>query len=90
MIATVRGARKLRGEVRLPGDKSISHRALILGALADGTSSVRGLSQGEDVFIAGEGEIVDRRYRILRISPMSVEVEDVLNNNHQSIPLTQG
>ena len=48
------------------------------------------LSQGEDVFIAGEGEIVDRRYRILRISPMSVEVEDVLNNNHQSIPLTQG
>jgi hypothetical protein len=48
------------------------------------------LSQGEDVFIAGEGEIVDRRYRILRISPMSVEVEDVLNNNRQSIPLTQG
>ena len=48
------------------------------------------LSQGEDVFIAGEGEIVDRRYRILRISPMSVEVEDVLNNNHQNIPLTQG
>ena len=48
------------------------------------------LSQGEDVFIAGEGDIVDRRYRILRISPMAVEVEDVLNNNHQSIPLTQG
>jgi hypothetical protein len=48
------------------------------------------LSQGEDVFIAGEGEMVDRRYRILRISPMSVEVEDVLNNNRQSIPLTQG
>lgn len=48
------------------------------------------LSQGEDVFIAGEGEIVDRRYRILHISPMSVEVEDVLNNNKQSIPLTQG
>ena len=48
------------------------------------------LSQGEDVFIAGEGEIVDRRYKILHISPMSVEVEDVLNNNRQSIPLTQG
>ena len=48
------------------------------------------LSQGEDVFIAGEGEMVDRRYKILRISPMSVEVEDVLNNNRQSIPLTQG
>jgi hypothetical protein len=48
------------------------------------------LSQGEDVFIAGEGEIVDRRYKILHISPLSVEVEDVLNNNRQSIPLTQG
>jgi hypothetical protein len=48
------------------------------------------LSQGEDVFIAGEGDIVDRRYRILRITPVSVEVEDVLNNNRQSIPLTQG
>jgi hypothetical protein len=48
------------------------------------------LSQGEDVFIAGEGDIVDRRYRILHITPVSVEVEDVLNNNRQSIPLTQG
>ena len=48
------------------------------------------LSQGEDVFIAGEGDIVDRRYRILHISPVSVEVEDVLNNNRQTIPLTQG
>lgn len=48
------------------------------------------LSQGEDVFIAGEGEIVNRRYRVLRISPNAVEMEDVLNNNRQSIPLTQG
>ena len=48
------------------------------------------LSQGEDVFIAAEGDIVDRRYRVLRISPVSVEVEDVLNSNRQSIPLTQG
>jgi hypothetical protein len=48
------------------------------------------LSQGEDVFIAGEGDIVDRRYKILHITPMSVEIEDVLNNNRQSIPLIQG
>jgi hypothetical protein len=46
------------------------------------------LSQAEDVFIAGEGDIVDRRYRVLRISPMAVEIEDVLNNNRQEIPLT--
>jgi hypothetical protein len=48
------------------------------------------LSQGEDVFIAGEGDIVDRRYRVLRISNTSVEMEDVINNNRQSIPLTPG
>jgi hypothetical protein len=48
------------------------------------------LSQGEDVFIAVEGDIVDRRYKVLTISPMSVEIEDVLTNNRQSIPLTQG
>ncbi len=48
------------------------------------------LSQGEDIFIASEGDIVDRRYRVLRISPTAVDVEDVLNNNRQSLPLTQG
>ena len=47
-------------------------------------------SQGEDVFIAAEGDIVDRRYRVLHISPTAVDVEDVLNNNRQSLPLTQG
>jgi hypothetical protein len=48
------------------------------------------LSQGEDIFIAAEGDIVNRRYRILHIAPSSVDIEDVLNNNRQSIPLTQG
>lgn len=47
------------------------------------------LSQGEDVFIAVEGDIVDRRYKIIHIGPASVEVEDVLYNNKQNIPLTQ-
>ena len=46
------------------------------------------LAQGEDIFIAAEGDIVDRRYRIVRIMPTSVDVEDVLNNNRQSLPLT--
>ena len=49
MIATVRSVGSLRGEVLLPGDKSISHRALMLGAIADGESTVRGLSTGADV-----------------------------------------
>ena len=39
----------LNGEVRVPGDKSISHRALMLGALAVGESVISGLLEGEDV-----------------------------------------
>jgi hypothetical protein len=46
------------------------------------------LAQGDTVFIGTEGEIVDRRYKIVRINPNSVEIEDVLNNNRQTIPLT--
>lgn len=49
MIATVRKGRGLQGTVRVPGDKSISHRALMLGAIATGDSTVRGLSGGGDV-----------------------------------------
>ena len=39
----------LRGIVRTPGDKSVSHRAVLLGAMADGVSVIRGLSDGDDV-----------------------------------------
>ncbi|MGA7909891.1 MAG: hypothetical protein WCA16_20970 [Candidatus Sulfotelmatobacter sp.] len=49
------------------------------------------LSKGDDVFIAGEGEIVDRRYKVLRITPTSVEMQDVVGSGPpQSLPLTQG
>ena len=44
----VHETRQLRGEVMVPGDKSISHRAIILGSLAQGKIVVRGLSSGED------------------------------------------
>jgi len=46
---TIAGGRQLTGSLRTPGDKSISHRALLIAALADGTSTVRGLSDGDDV-----------------------------------------
>ena len=39
----------LKGTATAPGDKSISHRALIFGALADGETAIRGLLEGEDV-----------------------------------------
>jgi hypothetical protein len=48
------------------------------------------LIKNEDVFVAKEGEIVDRRYKVVRISPNSVEILDVLSNNRENIPLTQG
>ncbi len=49
------------------------------------------LKLGEDVFVAGEGEIVDRRYKVIHISATSVEIQDVVNSGPpQSIPLTQG
>ncbi|HEX2601616.1 MAG TPA: hypothetical protein VHL32_05820, partial [Gemmatimonadaceae bacterium] len=42
-------ALKVAGTVRVPGDKSISHRSLILGALAIGESRIRGILDSEDV-----------------------------------------
>src|SRR5207302_5138298 len=45
----VRRPARLAGEVALPGDKSISHRALILNALAEGRARVTNLSPGGDV-----------------------------------------
>lgn len=38
----------LRGSASVPGDKSVSHRALMFGALAEGTSRIRGFLEGED------------------------------------------
>jgi 3-phosphoshikimate 1-carboxyvinyltransferase len=46
---TARRGGPVQGRARVPGDKSISHRALILGALAVGESTVAGLLEGEDV-----------------------------------------
>jgi 3-phosphoshikimate 1-carboxyvinyltransferase len=45
---TVRRSGPLRGTARVPGDKSISHRALLFGALADGVVEARGLGRGGD------------------------------------------
>src|ERR1700761_118484 len=41
--------RPLTGTITPPGDKSISHRAIMLGGIADGTTTVKGLLEGEDV-----------------------------------------
>ena len=46
---TARRSGPLKGRVRVPGDKSISHRALIFGALSTGTTTITGLLEAEDV-----------------------------------------
>jgi len=48
-VLVVHGGIPCRGTVRTPGEKSISHRAVIFGALAEGTSIIYGLSDGADV-----------------------------------------
>src|SRR5438067_7995851 len=45
---TIAPARRLHGRVRVPGDKSISHRYAILAALADGRSELTGYAPGAD------------------------------------------
>ncbi|MEL6299598.1 MAG: 3-phosphoshikimate 1-carboxyvinyltransferase [Pseudomonadota bacterium] len=59
------GATAFRGAIRVPGDKSISHRALIFGALATGETRITGMLEGEDVLntakaMAAMGAAVER------------------------------
>ena len=77
----------LRGRVRAPGDKSISHRALILGALATGTTEIDGLLEGDDVlrtaqamraFGADVRSLGEGRWRVIGQGGFS-EPEDVID-----------
>ncbi len=47
------------------------------------------LMHGESLFDAAEGDVVDRRYRVVKINPFSVDVEDLGYNHTQTLPLTQ-
>ena len=66
-VMRVRGpAKSLSGDVRVPGDKSIGHRAVLFAAIADGKATVRGLSGGED-----------NRSTIGALRALGVAIEDV-------------
>jgi 3-phosphoshikimate 1-carboxyvinyltransferase len=52
---SARASKRLRGRIRVPGDKSISHRALIIGAMTVGETVVDGLLEGEDVLNTAAG-----------------------------------
>ncbi len=79
----------LQGQLRVPGDKSISHRALMLGAIAQGETQIQGLLLGEDprstalCFRAMGAEISDLNTQLVRVQGIGLgklkEPVDVLN-----------
>jgi len=104
--AIVRPAARLRGELRMPGDKSISHRALFLAALAEGESRIEGSGDGADVrstagIVRALGATVERTrddgrtvdYRVVSPGADGLrEPEDVLDcgNSGTSLRLATG
>ncbi len=65
-LVEVPSAARVAGELRPPGDKSVSHRAVLLGALAEGRTTIEGCSTGEDVAatmacVRALGATVERR-----------------------------
>ncbi len=48
IVMTVAAGGSLKGQIRVPGDKSISHRAIMLGSLADGVTEIHGFLEGDD------------------------------------------
>jgi len=74
----------LRGTVRVPGDKSISHRAFLLGALAGGPVTVRGAARSADVLatvaaVRALGARVDEDGETARVQGPLHEPDDVLD-----------
>ena len=101
-VRTITKPAELRGEISVPGDKSISHRSLILNAMARGAARVTGLSNGEDVMstmacLRGMGvEIIEGggpgEYTVAGQGPMLQEPPDILDagNSGTSMRLLSG
>ena len=87
----------LQGRIRVPGDKSISHRALMLGAIAQGETQIRGLLLGEDprstasCFQALGAEISELNPDLVRVQGIGLgnirESADVLNAGNSGTTL---
>ena len=98
---TIQPARAIRGEITVPGDKSISHRAIMFGSIAQGITTVRGFLRGEDNFATlnafrAMGIGIEDDGEMLRIKGMGLhgldEPEDVLDcgNSGTSMRLITG
>ncbi|MBW4572974.1 MAG: 3-phosphoshikimate 1-carboxyvinyltransferase [Tolypothrix carrinoi HA7290-LM1] len=87
----------LQGRIRVPGDKSISHRALMLGALSQGETEIQGLLLGEDprstasCFQAMGAEISELNTELVRVKGIGLgrvrEPVDVLNAGNSGTTL---
>ena len=87
----------LQGQIRVPGDKSISHRALMLGAIAQGETQIQGLLLGEDprstasCFRAMGAEISELNTELVRVKGIGLghlqESADVLNAGNSGTTL---
>ena len=71
-----------------PPPPAIDLRFFGFSARKDGTRKAF-LLHGDDVFVASEGEVVSHRYKVVKILPTSVSVEDIPYHNTQSLPLVQ-
>jgi 3-phosphoshikimate 1-carboxyvinyltransferase len=66
----------LRGQIAVPGDKSISHRAILLGAIADGTSSIRNwLPAGDTLATLAVARALGVTIRVTERSPLAWDLE---------------
>src|SRR3972149_8062742 len=90
MVQEFNRIENVSGKLNLPGDKSISHRAVIFSAMADGVSEITNLSDGEDVnstinCVEAIGTAIERVGR-------SAKVRGVGFNNFKkpSLPLSAG
>jgi 3-phosphoshikimate 1-carboxyvinyltransferase len=94
----VRPAQRVRGTIRVPGDKSISHRAALFNALADGEATITGFSSGADCASTLEclrrlGVGIERAADVVRIAGRGLtEPADVLDcgNSGTSMRLLSG
>ncbi len=76
LIGRTRANGALSGRLRVPGDKSISHRALIIGGLTAGTSEIRGLADSEDV-AATAGALRALGVRVHAEEPLLLRIDGV-------------
>ena len=102
MEQTIRSPERLSGSLAVPGDKSVSHRSLILNAIANGTATVTGISDGADVrstaaCLRAMGVSIDPlgepgSFRVAGPGPNLVEPADMLDagNSGTSMRLLSG